>query len=172
MASCIRLLSICFIFSLALLACDKQGSGTATPTTTHPQCQYPCYPQAINIYFGGYTTAEIDTIVYRTFQPDGSFSNLIMDTLLTNPHTIPAYNQTFSFSLPNSYNIMIYPGADYEFYIPSINQTIRISKLVYSHDTLTADCGKPYNCYDKLDSFSFSGANMGWTTADAMVFRK
>ena len=119
--------------------------------TTHP-----CSDTYLTPVLIGYPQSEVNALILRAYQPNGSFNQLV-DTLL-----IPVYN-SFSDSLfidvsgaytaKNHFSVM-YPDHDWEIYIPARDTSIYISKIVSEKNTVRCwGC----NCINPIISYEQNG---------------
>ncbi len=128
------LAAIAVLYALQIVACKQKCT-----------IQCPCLP---SIHATGYTSAELDTVVVKTFTPDGSFSNEKESFIISATkevwwhHVNDTTKTTFIFGTwyPyfSGYNLLNYLGYsngkydDFEITVPSYNRVYKISNLIIS----------------------------------------
>ena len=120
----------------------------------------PSSNPGITSYFIGFSIADIDTLVLRKYKANDSFHHLI-DTLqvTTNIYSGAAYRTSHDTTSVDFNNIGgsekdIFPGSDWQVYIPALNKTVSVSNLVCPPKE--SDCFK-CGCYNEIASFEQDG---------------
>ncbi len=91
-----------------------------------------CVFKAPDIVFVGYTEAETDTIIYRRYENNNQFTNLIDTVLVANTNVVRKVVGTDSIVITPA----IYPDFNTNFYannweihLPAVNQSVRFSDM-------------------------------------------
>jgi len=109
--------------------------------------------------FIGFTKYERDTIIFRAYQPNGSFNQLV-DTCFLNtgyvglPHNDSLFVEVATtYTEKNKFPVM-YPDHDWEIYLPARDTSIFISKIVSPQTTYKCwNC----DCFNLIKSFVQDG---------------
>lgn len=137
------LLTICL-----LAGCKKE----------EPKCTVQCTPIAMSIGFtNDYTVNERDTIIERRFTPDGTFSQLIVQTIHTTADTEPMTWHDATSVVYKHWPIAA--GYDYEIQIPGAGQTVRITNVVKPQKSEEQDCNNSTDCYVATQDLQLSGGS-------------
>jgi hypothetical protein len=117
------------IVNFFLLALVFSGCGTK---------EFDCDDMPIQPAFIGFQLADIDTLIFRQYQPNDNFRNLIDTTLVTYDNLYRTSNDTtkiIHYQLSDG----IKPGFDWQLFIPPLNRTVVISNII--SDQKTGSCG-------------------------------
>jgi phenylpyruvate tautomerase PptA (4-oxalocrotonate tautomerase family) len=122
-----------------------------------PGCNqhHPCVKNHINPAFIGFSTADIDTLVLRAYQPNDNYQHLV-DTILVINLNATIYttknDTTVVYVNDSNPDHWVSPGFDWQIYIPAKNRTISISNIV---STQTEGPGRA--CWNPINSFAQDG---------------
>lgn len=116
------LLSLLIIFS-----CKKEKTESNDPGP----CIFQCGSRPIDVFLhkSFYTPEEMDTVIIREYEGDGSFTSLIKETIDTGYSDTIRSNTSFSPFVTGNHleDVLIYgDSSDYEIVIPGAGQTYRI----------------------------------------------
>lgn len=86
------------------------------------------------VWFAGCTAADVDTLIFRRYVSDGSFSTLIDSATTFFPEARQSGDTVFS-TAGNSRFLSCDNTADYEIVVPALSKTFRIWDINYGADT-------------------------------------
>lgn len=98
------------------------------------------------VAFTGFTTAEINQIVVRSYTAGSAFSNMISADTIAVPN--PVFNGDTAYAIQSEYGspgfFMLEPGVDYKVVSPATQQEFSITEIAegdkYESWTQTSDC--------------------------------
>ena len=142
----------------------------------------PCTPGHLAAGFIRFSPAELDTVIYRSYEANGAFNKLI-DTELGTKTTWEYQSSGDTTVLENSWitresaNDLLRPGYDWELYIPAAKKTVRISNITFDQTEKRAfflndrwGCTAPITAYNQdgqstmAKALSFGQATNGYST--------
>lgn len=131
------LLLSCFIIA----SCSKQPDNCRTVT---------CSSHGADLFFSGYTAAELDTVILKEYTPDSSFTNLQKTSVLIHPDSFHQLTVTGF-----THHTGLIPTKDYEVTIVKTNQTFKIH--LRNLITEKVMCGNGRSCANDFQSPLISG---------------
>jgi hypothetical protein len=128
---------------------------------------------APQVVFVGFTEAERDTIVYRKYEKNGSFTSLIDTTLISKADIISSTVGQDSIGLSsNKYpdlNTKFF-AYDWELYLPGANRTVRISDVTpqFTQERESSAQCQSYTSSVKVDGVMYNFT--GWFDSPYRVY--
>ncbi|MBS1587303.1 MAG: hypothetical protein JSS82_17345 [Bacteroidetes bacterium] len=106
-----RILSILLLFTIVNAACHKSRT---------VDCSSTCFDPDYGTEFHGYQYSEVDTIIFRKYKKDSSFTTLLSEAMYTVDTNAGKKTLTAA---------MLTTAYDYELILPGAGDTYRISRL-------------------------------------------
>ncbi len=114
-------------------------------------CKYPCGNNEVKTSFINFSPVQLDTIVIRAYQPHDNFQHLTDTILITKNDGRSVYtirNDTTFIAINDSNPLHnIFPGNDWQIYIPSIRKTISISNITSENNEGGKKCRNPITSF-------------------------
>jgi len=133
----------------------------------------PCTPGHLAAGFIGFSPAELDTVIYRSYEANGAF-NKLLDTELVTKTTWEYQSSGDTTVIENSWitresaNDLLRPGVDWEIYLPAAKKTTRISNITFDQTEKTAFfLNDRWGCIAPITSYNQDGQS---TMAKALSF--
>lgn len=146
-----------------MLGCKKDDLVKRDNETTTYTVDYHCtdLPMTIGLHTANYTDEEMDTVIVRRYEGDGSFSQLIDTNLVIVAPDTGQYPKGYFAAVQDD---VFGDSSDYEIVIPGAGQAYRIwnIKAVNAINTITYKTGEAeghYRCEEPVKDFDISGGN-------------
>ena len=120
---------------------------------------YECGKLPFTLFYTGYASNEVDTIIVRCYQKDNTFSVLKDSVLLTSKSSvIRTQNDTVSVALLGNSKINDLTLFDLKIINPTDNKTTYLSDIKYNIRTYKGGLfSEPKGCYSPLLSYKVNG---------------
>jgi hypothetical protein len=116
-------------------------------------CKYPCGNSEIKTAFINFSSGELDTIVLKAYQPHDNYQHIV-DTILiaiNDGRSVYTISNDTTFIAVNDSNPLhnIFPGYDWQIYIPSIRKTVSISNITSENNEGGKKCRNPITSFNQ-----------------------